>query len=279
MVNFAKIEYYLRGICFFAHLIFALIMVAVTEATKPLEKIIAKKYGHLWEGVFHMDCLQDYWIHYGFCPGMFATAGINVHVTFQCQQPKHSKDRKVVMFTHGSNLDPPAVNGSFPFTSSFISKKDLFKVPLLGWCLKLTGQIPVDRGDLEQAKKSLDEAAQLCRRENRFISISVEGKRRRDPSTGPDQLLPFKKGPFHMAKKCAVDIIPCILKGAHRLWPPGTIFPKSGQMFMEYLEAIPGEEVEKLSVEELQDKVRKIMTARMDRLPDEVVFSQEDKPW
>jgi 1-acyl-sn-glycerol-3-phosphate acyltransferase len=88
--------------------------------------------------------------------------------------------------------------------------------------------IPIDRGNLQSAIESLNQTASLVIEEDRSIGISPEGTRRRSPSIGPDQLLPFKKGPFHLAKSTKSDIIPVAIIGANRLFPPNCILPKAG---------------------------------------------------
>lgn len=82
----------------------------------------------------------------------------------------------------------------FPNYLHFIGKKSLFKIPLLGRVLKILGQIPIDRSNLQAAIETLKAAGQLARVEKKSIAVAPEGTRRRSNSTGPDQLLPFKKG-------------------------------------------------------------------------------------
>lgn len=96
--------------------------------------------------------------------------------------------------------------------------------------MRATGQIPIDRENLNSAIATLQSTANLASSEHKTIAIAPEGTRRRSNSIGPDQVLPFKKGPFHLARAIGTDIIPCAIIGSHRLWPPGQFFPSAGNV-------------------------------------------------
>jgi 1-acyl-sn-glycerol-3-phosphate acyltransferase len=111
-----------------------------------------------------------------------------------------------------------------------IGKKSLYKLPLIGPLYFKIGNIPVDRTDLTQAMKALDEAAMMVMTKGYSIAIAPEGKRRRSPSVGPEHLLPFKKGPFHIISRLwpHVSVVPVVVYGSYRAWPPGSMCPLPG---------------------------------------------------
>ena len=56
--------------------------------------------------------------------------------------------------------------------------------------------------------------------------IAPEGTRRRKLSTeNGENIQPFKKGPFHFAKKSNLPLIPMIFNGGSRLMNVGSVFP------------------------------------------------------
>jgi len=121
----------------------------------------------------------------------------------------------IFMCNHVSNLDPPIVIPVMPRRTSVLVKKELFRVPLLGWAMRLASLVPVDRRNREAAIASLRFAADVLR-SGVNMTIWPEGTR------SPDgRLLPFKKGPFHLAKESGVPIVPITLVGTHEIWPKG----------------------------------------------------------
>ena len=59
--------------------------------------------------------------------------------------------------------------------------------------MRATKQIPIERGNLGEAIKSLENAGKMIKQEQRSIAIAPEGTRRRKVSTG-DTDYQFKKG-------------------------------------------------------------------------------------
>ena len=121
----------------------------------------------------------------------------------------------IFMCNHVSNLDPPIVIPVMPRRTSVLVKKELFRVPLLGWAMRLASLVPVDRRNREAAIASLRFAADVLR-SGVNMTIWPEGTR------SPDgRLLPFKRGPFHLAMETGVPIVPITLAGTHEIWRKG----------------------------------------------------------
>jgi len=121
----------------------------------------------------------------------------------------------IFMCNHASNLDPPIVIPVMPRRTSVLVKKELFRVPILGPAMRKASLVQVDRRNRESAIASLRLAAEVLR-SGVNMTIWPEGTR------SPDgRLLPFKKGPFHLAKESGVPIVPITLVGTHEIWPRG----------------------------------------------------------
>ena len=91
---------------------------------------------------------------------------------------------------------------------AFAAKRELFKVPFIGWYLAIAGYVEVDRNNRERAMASYQRAAGLLQ-EGLRICIYPEGTRSVDGS-----VLPFKKGPFMLALEAQVPIVPVAVEGA-----------------------------------------------------------------
>jgi len=278
--NFAtKIEQILRAICFIFYLFSVIALLFIESWFRPLYPKINKLCGGFFSRNFKLNGPHEYVIQF-WESGFLKLYGIDVIVENKdCKFPTSQEDNAIVMFSHGSNLDPPIIHATFPFFVHFVSKKQLFQVPFIGYTMKIIGQIPIDRDNLASAIESLKETGEMIREEQKNVGIAPEGTRRRSESTGPDQLQPFKKGPFHLAKSSKRDIIPVVIMGANRLWPPGQPFPLPGTLVVRYLERIPKEKIEQLTLPELQELVKEKFEKNIDVLDDRVVFSTENKPY
>jgi 1-acyl-sn-glycerol-3-phosphate acyltransferase len=122
----------------------------------------------------------------------------------------------IYMFNHVSNLDPPALIPLVPRRTSVLLKKELMKIPVLSRAMRMARFVPVDRSNRDAAIASIERAVDVLR-DGVNISIFPEGTRSRD-----GKLLPFKKGPFHLAMESGVDIIPVTIHGTEKMMPKGT---------------------------------------------------------
>ena len=137
------------------------------------------------------------------------------------------------MPNHGSNLDPPLLLLALGRDLRMMGKARLFRVPVLGQALQLAEFVPVVREDRDRAILAVEAAAERLRRGFDFV-VFPEGTRNPD-----GQLLPLKKGPFFMALKSNVPVVPVILHGAARLLPKGSRLISPGEVRVEIMEPIP----------------------------------------
>jgi 1-acyl-sn-glycerol-3-phosphate acyltransferase len=125
-------------------------------------------------------------------------------------------DRKqpyVFVSNHQSTIDIPTLFLALPWNTRFVAKKALMYVPALGWYMWLAKFIFVDRGNRKTAIASLDKAAQQIR-DGISIIVFAEGTR------SPDRTVkPFKKGPFALAMKAGVPLVPVAIEGSGALMP------------------------------------------------------------
>ena len=92
-------------------------------------------------------------------------------------------------------MDIPIVLAALPFQFRFTPKKQLFRYPFLGWHLRRSGHVPIDRENPRAAVKSLREAADSIRHGSPVV-IFPEGGTSLDGS-----IKPFKGGGFMLATR------------------------------------------------------------------------------
>jgi 1-acyl-sn-glycerol-3-phosphate acyltransferase len=154
----------------------------------------------------------------------------------------------IFMCNHVSNLDPPIVIPVMPRRTSVLVKKELFRVPLLGWAMRLASLVPVDRRNREAAIASLRFAADVLH-SGVNMTIWPEGTR------SPDgRLLPFKRGPFYLAMETGVPIVPITLAGTHEIWRKGEFAIHPGTATVVFHEPI--DPAAYASLEDLIEAVR-----------------------
>lgn len=130
----------------------------------------------------------------------------------------------IFMSNHVSNLDPPILVPLIPRRTSVLVKKELFRVPILGYAMRLASLVPVDRSNREAAIASLRAASEVLAR-GIPMTIFVEGTRSFD-----GRLLPFKKGPFYLAMESGAPVVPVTIVGTHHVLPKRRSSIRAGEV-------------------------------------------------
>ena len=113
----------------------------------------------------------------------------------------------VVMSNHQSLYDIPVIFQTLNLRVRMVAKSELFKVPVWAQAMRASGFVEVDRKNRHRALESLDNAKQALE-SGTSIWIAPEGTR---SDTG--ELLPFKKGGFHLALGTGARILPVSIDG------------------------------------------------------------------
>ncbi len=123
----------------------------------------------------------------------------------------HSDTAYVITANHQSQMDIPLLLACLPLQFRMAAKKELFMIPVLGWVLYAMQFIKIDRKNKSRAVKSLNQAA-LKIEKGLTILFFPEGTR----STG-GKLLPFNSGPFYLAVKAGVPVLPVVISGSNKI--------------------------------------------------------------
>ena len=128
----------------------------------------------------------------------------------------------IFMSNHVSNLDPPALAPLIPRRTSVLAKKELWKIPILGQALDMAEIVPVERHNRDSAIQSIRRAGEVMRH---GINMTVYPEGTRSPD---GRLLPFKKGPFHLAMETGFPVVPVTVLGTYELMPKGKLVAHAG---------------------------------------------------
>lgn len=136
----------------------------------------------------------------------------------------------IYMANHVSNLDPPALVPQLPGTPAIMLKKSLMNIPVLGPAMRMGRFVPVERdGDRRSAVHAAKAAAETIA-SGLSLLIFIEGTRSR---TG--RLLPFKRGPFHLAQSTGTPIVPVAIWGTECMMRKGSAAITPGVAHVRFL--------------------------------------------
>lgn len=164
----------------------------------------------------------------------------------------------VFVSNHWSYLDAAPLFAYTGRRMGMIGKKELLKAPILGYGMGFVNVIAIDRSNRERAVESIQEATRRLRSGISF-GVCPEGTRAR-----PGQMLPFKKGAFHMAAEAGVPLAPIALKNSDELMGKGTGEAWPGTIEMVFLPPIESSWVK--TDQDLNELVRQVQQSIMDEL-------------
>jgi 1-acyl-sn-glycerol-3-phosphate acyltransferase len=130
----------------------------------------------------------------------------------------------VFCVNHQSHMDIPIVLVALPVQFRFLAKKQLFGIPFLGWHLRRSGQILIDRENPRAALKSMRSASAQIQQGTPVV-IFPEG------GTSADGVMhPFKGGGFVLATHSMIDVVPVTIRGSRQVLVPKTWHVRSGNV-------------------------------------------------
>jgi len=160
--------------------------------------------------------------------------------------------RQTYVFTsnHRSYLDTATLFCHVGRRIGLLAKKELLKVPILGYGMGYVNVMAIDRSNRMRAIETVQAATARIRSGVSF-GVFAEGTRAR-----PGQLLPFKKGAFYMARDAEVPVVPVAIKKTDELMGKGTGVAKPGTIEMIILQPISTEGLK--SDEEMAGLIEKV---------------------
>ena len=133
---------------------------------------------------------------------------------------------------HRSYLDTATLFFFAGKKMGLVAKKELLKVPVLGQGMNFVNIIAIDRSNQERAMRSMDMARKVMASGFSF-GLFVEGTRGL-----PGELLPFKKGAFHLALQTGAPVVPVAIKNTDQMMGKQTGVAYAGVIEMFILQPI-----------------------------------------
>ena len=162
----------------------------------------------------------------------------------------------VVVSNHPSTLDIFTHITALPVSIRFLTKTELFRIPVFGRVLKVLGLPRIDRKNASANFEKINESISKVIKNKNSIMIFPEGKR-----SNQKDLLPFKKGAAYISKDFQLPIIPVVTHNAHNLMRKGEVWLRSGEITIEILNPI--NHSEELTVEEMTTKIYNLIDEKL----------------
>ena len=142
----------------------------------------------------------------------------------------------------------------------WVSKIENFRIPFIGWNMRLNDYIPLKRGDKSSILQMLRQCREALARGNSIMMFpegtrSVNGRLRR-----------FKDGAFEVAKESGVPILPIVVTGTANALPKrGFVLRGRHSIHIQVLDAIPADSFADESVEDLTLRVRDLIATELEK--------------
>ena len=149
--------------------------------------------------------------------GIIAVCGITVEV--EGLENLAGLEHYVLVSNHQSFFDTFAIAGFMPGNPRFVAKKELLKIPIVGFAMRQGGHILIDR---DSGGKAIRKAIQIIR-SGLDVCVYAEGHRYND-----GHVHEFEDGAAWLAILSRLPAVPMSITGSGRFYPRGAIFVTPG---------------------------------------------------
>jgi 1-acyl-sn-glycerol-3-phosphate acyltransferase len=137
----------------------------------------------------------------------------------------------------------------------WLSKKEMFKFPLIGLAMRWCQYVSVDRGNKNSHTDALRKCAKHIK-EKTPVLFFPEGTRSKD-----GKLKQFKPGAFKLAAEYKVPVVPVVIKGSNELLEKGSLAFKKAHLRLMIMPSVYNQEQENIS--DFARRVRNIMAQEL----------------
>lgn len=163
----------------------------------------------------------------------------------------------IMVCNHLSQADIPLIS-NLPWEMKWVAKKELFDTPIIGWMMKLAGDISVDR-KANNRKKVTFEQARYYLNNDCSVMFFPEGTRSRN-----GKLNAFARGAFELAIREQKSILPMVIDGTQNTLPKRSWkFGMAKHIKLRVLDPISAKELDVEDTREFSDLVRNRMLMQL----------------
>ncbi len=182
---------------------------------------------------------------------ILATTGVRVHaVGVERLVPNGTY---VFVSNHQSIYDIPILFWTLPHQLRIIAKESLGRFPFLGWHLRRTGHMLVDRRRPDRGK--IFSWAGRLHADGLSLIVFPEGTRSRD-----GRVARFKGGSFYLALEAGLPVVPISIVGSRHVMLKGRLATYPGDVTVIVHEPIDTQALAGSDPREFAERVRQVIT-------------------
>ena len=172
-----------------------------------------------------------------------------------------SDTQYVYVANHLSNFDIPTLFAALPSRIRFLSKAEVYKIPVVAGAMRRVGIVKVDRQAGQQAHAAINAGIAEARSHGYSLIIFPEGTRSRD-----GEFHAFKKGAFRIAIANDMPIVPVTIEGTWEVWPPGAKVFYPGRARVVIHDPIPVDDLDLSDIGTVRDEAHGVIESTWKRL-------------
>jgi 1-acyl-sn-glycerol-3-phosphate acyltransferase len=182
-------------------------------------------------------------------------------VVIEGDVPQAKDGAFVIVGNHQSHTDIPVI-ACLPFDFKWVAKQELFSIPIVGWMFGMAGQVRVNRKDSRAGAKAFIQASRYLE-QGMPVLFFPEGTRSRDGN-----LLRFQDGPFRLALKRGVPVLPVVIEGTGKLLERDSLLfsTKAKKFRVRVLPPVPADPQQWPDAAAFRDAVHQRMQLELDRM-------------
>lgn len=163
----------------------------------------------------------------------------------------------VMVLNHNSMADIISIY-NLPLVFKWVSKREVYKIPIIGRLLLAHGDIVINRASTKEAMNLVHTKGKQWLAKGASVSIFPEGTRSKD-----GKIHNFKAGAFILAKDAGVPILPIVLDGTRNMMRKGFFMNWRNEITIKVLPPVSAEYVEEHSIKEVMAEVHDDMVAAL----------------
>lgn len=159
------------------------------------------------------------------------------------------------LFLHASHMDIPTMFVVSPKSFRFGAKASLFKIPVFGYAVTLSGTLPITREDRKKVMEVYRQAEARVAAGEAF-ALAPEGGRRTT-----EEIPAFKSGPFIFAINAKMPVVPVVICGMDKVLPKKSILVNKDRWTRKVgVKFLPSIDMGKVDIEDMKKVKEQVRT-------------------